>query len=291
MSYQKVVTIAYEVGGKSQTAAYTLEKVGGKLTLRKAFELFAGEFSRLGPKNIRGVYHGPGKQFYPKFWVKKAAAEALALSPCEVNFFVEEAYPSELHFLCPRCGEKLDLWDYLEVKDLSPFWEIHTDLLVTCRQCGTSLGRAVKTALNGMVELYGNLTDRRRDEEAVKAAFASFQTSLSVLLTELATESPRHVDVLRRYFGAGFSHRQTFDEIARHLGGITRERVRQLEAVGLKKMRHPGRWARVQGNLVRQLRRLQERVESLEQTRLVLGGLVEKYGQRLRELGVDPGTV
>lgn len=291
MSYQKVVTIAYEVGGKSQTAAYTLEKVGGKLTLRKAFECFAGEFPRIGPGNIRGVDHGPGKLPYPKFWVKKTAAAALALSPGEVNFFTEEGYPAELHFLCPRCGEKLDLWDYLEVKDISPFWEIHADLLVTCRQCGTSLGRAVKTALNGMVELYGWLAgDRRRDEEAVKAAFAGFQTSLSAVLQELAAERPRNATIIRQYFGAWFSHRRLQEEIGRPLG-LTRERVGQLRDDGLRKLRKPGRWARIQGNLVRQLRLLQNQVESLEQTRLVLADLVEKYGQRLRELGVDPGTV
>ena len=45
MSYQKVVTIAYEEGGRNSTAVYSLEKVGGKLTLRKAFARFADEQS------------------------------------------------------------------------------------------------------------------------------------------------------------------------------------------------------------------------------------------------------
>ncbi len=285
MSYQKVVTIAYEVGGESLAAVYSLEKVGGKLTLRKALECFAAEFPRLGPKNIRGVSHGAKKQSYPKFWVKKEAAAALALPPGEVNFFAEEAYPAELHFHCPRCGEKLDLWDYLQARDLNVFLEIQSDPWIVCRQCGTSLGQVVKTALNGVVELYGQLTDHQRDEEAVEAAFVSFQVSLLALLKELAAESPRNAEVLSRYFGSGLSHRQTFEEIAKHLGGITRVRVRQLQAAGLKKLRKPDRWVRVQGNLVRQLRLSQDRVESLERTREVLGTLVEELreGKRLRQ--------
>jgi len=283
------VTIAYEVDGKSLTAVYSLGQVGGRLTLRKALSCFAAEFPRIGPKNIRGVHHGPEKQPYPRFWVKKAGAAALTLWPCEINFFTEEAYPAELHFLCPRCGEKLDLWDYLRVQDLNLFWEIWGDLRITCRQCGTSLGDAVKTALNGMVELDGWLTNHRRDEDAAKTAFVSFQTSLFGLLAELTAERPRSVNIIRQYFGAWFSRRLTQKEIGQQLK-LTRERVRQLQAAGFKKLHNPGRWVRVQGNLVRQLRLSQDRVGSLEQTRAGLAALVEELQEkeRLRQANIVP---
>jgi RNA polymerase primary sigma factor len=50
---------------------------------------------------------------------------------------------------------------------------------------------------------------------------------------------PRERDVMRRRFGLGGEDPQTLDFIGQHLG-LTRERVRQIEAEALKKLRQPG---------------------------------------------------
>jgi RNA polymerase primary sigma factor len=49
----------------------------------------------------------------------------------------------------------------------------------------------------------------------------------------------RERDVMRRRFGLGGEEPQTLDVIGRHLG-LTRERIRQIEAKALEKLRQPG---------------------------------------------------
>jgi RNA polymerase primary sigma factor len=58
--------------------------------------------------------------------------------------------------------------------------------------------------------------------------------------------SPRYREVLELRFGLNDGHPQALDQIAERLG-ITRERVRQIEARGLEKLRHPDRRARLAG--------------------------------------------
>jgi RNA polymerase primary sigma factor len=58
--------------------------------------------------------------------------------------------------------------------------------------------------------------------------------------------SPRYREVLELRFGLHDGHPQALDQIAERLG-ITRERVRQIEARGLEKLRHPDRRARLAG--------------------------------------------
>jgi len=59
------------------------------------------------------------------------------------------------------------------------------------------------------------------------------QAALSVL-------SDREADIIRMRFGISGNEPQTLEEVGRKFG-ITRERVRQIEAVALKKLAHPGR--------------------------------------------------
>ncbi len=56
----------------------------------------------------------------------------------------------------------------------------------------------------------------------------------------LGTLSPKEAKVIRMRFGIGVDRDHTLEEVGRHLS-ITRERVRQIEAKALRKLKHPSR--------------------------------------------------
>jgi len=60
------------------------------------------------------------------------------------------------------------------------------------------------------------------------------------ILNVLNTLTPREEKVIRMRFGIGFGKDHTLEEVGRHFS-ITRERVRQIEAKALKKLKHPNR--------------------------------------------------
>jgi len=60
------------------------------------------------------------------------------------------------------------------------------------------------------------------------------------ILRVLNTLTPREEQVIRMRFGIGFDKDHTLEEVGRHFS-ITRERVRQIEAKALRKLKHPNR--------------------------------------------------
>jgi RNA polymerase primary sigma factor len=60
------------------------------------------------------------------------------------------------------------------------------------------------------------------------------------ILKILHTLTPREEEVIRMRFGIGFDKDHTLEEVGRHFS-ITRERVRQIEAKAVRKLRHPSR--------------------------------------------------
>ena len=67
---------------------------------------------------------------------------------------------------------------------------------------------------------------------------------MQMLLGEqVGSLDPRQADVLRRRFGIDFDE-HTLEEVGKELG-VTRERIRQIEAKALKKLRHPARTERL----------------------------------------------
>ncbi|HEY9712945.1 MAG TPA: RNA polymerase sigma factor RpoD, partial [Chroococcales cyanobacterium] len=64
------------------------------------------------------------------------------------------------------------------------------------------------------------------------------------LIEVMAALSPRERDVLRLRFGLDDGRQRTLEEVGQ-LFGVTRERIRQIEAKALRKLRHPQRSRRL----------------------------------------------
>jgi len=79
------------------------------------------------------------------------------------------------------------------------------------------------------------------DKNAVSPQDATLNTSLAENTRRvLATLSPREARVLEMRFGIGKQGSHTLEEVG-HGFEVTRERIRQIEAKALRKLRHPSR--------------------------------------------------
>ena len=78
------------------------------------------------------------------------------------------------------------------------------------------------------------------DDAPEPAEAASFMLLKEQLVEVLATLTPREEKVLRLRFGIEDGHTRTLEEVGREFN-VTRERIRQIEAKALRKLRHPSR--------------------------------------------------
>jgi RNA polymerase primary sigma factor len=86
-----------------------------------------------------------------------------------------------------------------------------------------------------------HLGDFIEDQEAVSPAEAASAAILREKIEETLNKlTPRERDVLRMRFGLDDGYSRTLEEVGRHFK-VTRERIRQIEAKALKKLRHPQR--------------------------------------------------
>ena len=89
------------------------------------------------------------------------------------------------------------------------------------------------------------LGDFIEDKEAETPASSVTQELLREDIIEvMAGLSPRERDVLRLRFGLDDGRTRTLEEVGQ-LFGVTRERIRQIEAKALRKLRHPNRSRRL----------------------------------------------
>ena len=86
-----------------------------------------------------------------------------------------------------------------------------------------------------------HLKDFIEDRSAVSPVEAAIQLDLrSQTQTVLKTLTPREEKVLKMRFGVGDGSEHTLEEVGQNFA-VTRERIRQIEAKALRKLRHPSR--------------------------------------------------
>jgi RNA polymerase primary sigma factor len=86
-----------------------------------------------------------------------------------------------------------------------------------------------------------NLGDFIPDSNAIQPIDAAIQSNLRETTTRvLASLTPREERVLRMRFGIGMNTDHTLEEVGQQFS-VTRERIRQIEAKALRKLKHPSR--------------------------------------------------
>jgi RNA polymerase primary sigma factor len=86
-----------------------------------------------------------------------------------------------------------------------------------------------------------SLGDFVEDRQTVSPSDAAVYTSLEEQTRKvLATLTPREEQILRMRFGIGEKSDYTLEEVGQRFA-VTRERIRQIEAKALRKLRHPSR--------------------------------------------------
>ncbi len=97
-----------------------------------------------------------------------------------------------------------------------------------------------------------SLSDLVEDELAPSPVEAAIHTNLSEQTRKvLATLPPREEQILRMRFGIGQKTESTLEEVGKRFA-VTRERIRQIEAKALRKLRTAERWRNLEGFLGRE---------------------------------------
>ena len=91
------------------------------------------------------------------------------------------------------------------------------------------------------------LADFIEDKNALQPIDAAVRSNLREVTTRvLASLTPREERVLRMRFGIGMNTDHTLEEVGRQFN-VTRERIRQIEAKALRKLRRPNRSKKLKG--------------------------------------------
>jgi RNA polymerase primary sigma factor len=86
-----------------------------------------------------------------------------------------------------------------------------------------------------------HLSDFVEDQEAISPAEAASNLILREHIEDVLSKlTPREREVLKMRFGLEDGYPRTLEEVGRHFK-VTRERIRQIEAKALKKLRHPSK--------------------------------------------------
>jgi RNA polymerase sigma factor (sigma-70 family) len=101
-------------------------------------------------------------------------------------------------------------------------------------------GAAVSRKRRSATRKDSHLGDFIEDKNAILPIDAAIQSNLRETTRVLASLTPREEHVLRMRFGIGMNTDHTLEEVGQQFS-VTRERIRQIEAKALRKLKHPSR--------------------------------------------------
>ena len=126
-----------------------------------------------------------------------------------------------------------------------------------------------------------HLGDFIEDKNAILPIDAAIQSNLRETTTRvLASLTPREERVLRMRFGIGMNTDHTLEEVGQQFS-VTRERIRQIEAKALRKLKHPSRIKEAIGAVILRSRALARRLEGWWSPHFHPSRLAKK-GERLK---------
>jgi RNA polymerase primary sigma factor len=86
-----------------------------------------------------------------------------------------------------------------------------------------------------------HLGDLIEDKSAIQPIDAMIQSNLRETTTRvLASLTPREERIVRMRFGLGMNSDHTLEQVGQQFS-VTRERIRQIEAKAIRKLKHPSR--------------------------------------------------
>jgi RNA polymerase primary sigma factor len=106
-------------------------------------------------------------------------------------------------------------------------------------ECDTRSIRSIELALSKPLAFDRVMVNRARIEETPEELAMKRQVE-RLTRRELEELDERQIDIVCRRFGIGRDEDMTLEEIGQ-IYGVTRERIRQIEAKALKRLAHPGR--------------------------------------------------
>ncbi len=180
---------------------------------------------------------------YATWWIRQAITRAIADQARTIRIPVHmietiNKLIRTTRQLVQECGREPTPEEIAERMDL-PLDKVRRVLKIAKEPISleTPIGEEEDSSLGDFIEDKGVISPL----EAVLKGNLSDQTS-----RVLASLTPREEKVLRMRFGIGEKSDHTLEEVGQDFN-VTRERIRQIEAKALRKLRHPSRAKRLRG--------------------------------------------
>ena len=174
---------------------------------------------------------------YATWWIRQAITRAIADQARTIRVPVHMV---EVINKATRCNRKLvqELGREPTLEEIAAELNLPIEKIIEANRTAADtlsldmpVGDEEDTTIGSFVE----------DDNTPSPADATSNTLLAEALTEiLGTLTEREADVLRMRFGMYDGRTHTLEEVGQ-IFGVTRERIRQIEAKAIRKLRHPSR--------------------------------------------------
>jgi RNA polymerase primary sigma factor len=175
---------------------------------------------------------------YATWWIRQAVTRAIADQgrtirvPVHMVEVINKILRTQ-RLMVQELGREPSIEELARRLDMQP-WKVRKALKIAQQPISleTPVGDDGETTIASFIE------DRRTTSPAESAITNNLRELTDDVLSTL---SPREADIIRMRFGLdGSGEEHTLEEVGRHFA-VTRERIRQIEAKALAKLRHPSR--------------------------------------------------